>query len=134
MDIKPFTTQAMLAMQQNAHSSAHGSAMSRHDQLQMKKLKKAASEFESMLISNWWNTMKQSGLPGTDDDTDPGKDTLDQMGINALSAAIAGGKHGLGLGEILVHSLMERAEEGKTATAAGTPAATAAATTTAKST
>lgn len=106
MDIKPLATQQLLALESSRHPG-----MSRIQALQMKKLKKAGSEFESMLISNWWNTMKQSGLPDSEDDTDPGKDTLDQMGINALSAAIANGKGGLGLGNVLIHSLMERVEE-----------------------
>jgi Rod binding domain-containing protein len=96
-------------------------SMSRSQAIQVKKLKKAASEFESMLISNWWNTMKDSGLPGCEDDTDPGKGTLDQMGINALSAAIANGKGGLGLGQMLIHSLMERMDEAKTRGAASSP-------------
>jgi Rod binding domain-containing protein len=108
MDVKPVPTDELLAMAQARHPG-----MTRTEALQVKKLKKAASEFESMLISNWWNTMKQSGLPGTDDDTDPGKDTFDQMGIQALSAAIANGKGGLGLGNMLVHSMMMHVEGAK---------------------
>lgn len=81
------------------------------DNPQMKKLRQAASEFESMLISNWWSTMKESGMGNSDDETDPGKSTLDQMGIMALSSAIATGKGGLGLGQMLVNSLVERQKE-----------------------
>lgn len=109
MDIKPLTTGALAALQAQATSPRASALVHRHA-LELKKLKKAASEFESMLISSWWNTMKQSGLPGTDEDTDPGKGTLDQMGINALSSAIANGKGGLGLGNMLVHSMMKRME------------------------
>jgi Rod binding domain-containing protein len=109
VDIKPLTADALAALQAQA-TSPHAAALGHRQALELKKLKKAASEFESMLISSWWNTMKQSGLPGTDDDTDPGKGTLDQMGINALSSAIANGKGGLGLGNMLVHSMMKRME------------------------
>jgi Rod binding domain-containing protein len=108
MDIKHVATDELVAM-----AGARRPGMTRIEALEIKKVKKAASEFESMLISNWWNTMKQSGLDGGEDESDPGKDTLDQMGIQALSAAIANGKGGLGLGNMLAHSLMERMDEAK---------------------
>jgi Rod binding domain-containing protein len=97
-----------------SRNSQVGTAADTH---QMKKLRKAASEFEAMLISNWWSTMKESGMGDSEESTDPGKSTLDQMGITALSSAIATGKGGLGLGEMLVKSLLPR-ETG----AAGVPA------------
>jgi Rod binding domain-containing protein len=53
------------------------------------KLRKAAGEFESMLLSKWWSSMRESGLGGLDE-TDPGHDTLDQLGMQALSTAVAG--------------------------------------------
>ncbi len=108
MDVKQVAADQLVAMAQARHSG-----MTRIEALEIKKVKKAASEFESMLISNWWNTMKHSGLDGGEDDSDPGKDTLDQMGIQALSAAIANGKGGLGLGNMLAHSLMERMDQAK---------------------
>jgi Rod binding domain-containing protein len=40
-----------------------------------------------------------------DDSTDPGKSTLDQLGMQAISSAISSGK-GFGIGDMLVRSLL----------------------------
>jgi Rod binding domain-containing protein len=79
------------------------------DPPEVKKLKKAASEFEAMLLTKWWSSMKQSGLGGDDDSMDPGHDTLDQLGMQAMSTAVAS-RGGLGIGAMLVHSLLSNAE------------------------
>jgi Rod binding domain-containing protein len=78
-----------------------------------KKLRKAATEFEAMLLSSWWSAMKQSGLPGGEDDSDPGRETLDQLGMQAMSAAVAKGG-GIGIGNMLVRSLLGSGGAGKT--------------------
>ncbi len=75
------------------------------DTPEVRRLRKAAAEFEATLVSSWWSAMKDSGLSG-DEDSDPAKDTLDQLGMQALSSAISSGK-GLGIGEMLVRSLLE---------------------------
>ena len=75
------------------------------DPPQVAKLKKAASEFESMLLAKWWSSMKESTLGADDDSSDPGHDTLDQMGIQAMSSAVAS-RGGLGIASMLVHSLL----------------------------
>jgi Rod binding domain-containing protein len=72
------------------------------------KIRHAASKFEAMLLSQWWSAMKEGGLPGGDDDSDPGHDTLDQLGMQAMSTAVANGG-GLGIGAILVRSLLSNA-------------------------
>lgn len=77
----------------------------------VKKLRKAAAEFEAMLLSSWWTTMKQSGLSKDDGETDPGKDTLDQLGMQAMSAAVSTGRGGLGIGDMLVRSLLAKHPE-----------------------
>lgn len=92
--------------------SAHGSAIALHQPATPKspaeqKLRHAAAEFEAMLLSKWWSTMKESGF-GPTDQTDPGHDTLDQLGMQALSSAVAGAG-GIGIGEILVRSLLSNA-------------------------
>lgn len=69
------------------------------------KLKKAASEFEALLLAKWWSSMKESGIGGDADRVDPGDDTLDEMGIQAMSAAVAS-RGGLGIGRMLVRSLL----------------------------
>ncbi len=87
----------------------HAGAAKQPETAEVKKLRKAAAEFEASLISSWWSAMKDSGLSG-DEDTDPGKGTLDQLGMQAISAAISSGK-GLGIGEMLVRSLVSKHPE-----------------------
>lgn len=50
--------------------------------------------------------MKESGWSADGDDADPAKDTLDQMGIEAVSQAVADGG-GFGIAKMLVHSLLK---------------------------
>jgi Rod binding domain-containing protein len=76
-----------------------------------RKLRKAAGDFEAILLANWWSSMKQSGLPGGEDDSDPGKDTLDQMGLQAMCAAVSKAG-GLGIAEMLVRSLLSNVHGG----------------------
>jgi Rod binding domain-containing protein len=74
------------------------------------KLRHAASDFEAMLLSKWWSSMKDSGF-GDSDQTDPGHDTLDQLGMQALSSAVAGAG-GIGLGDMLVRGLLSNVARG----------------------
>jgi Rod binding domain-containing protein len=89
------------------HSRASASLQSKSPAEQ--KLRKAASEFESLLLANWWSTMKEGGLSGGEEDSDPGKDTLDHLGIQAMSTAVAN-RGGLGIGAMLVRSLLSKVE------------------------
>lgn len=98
---------------QAAASTADASAA---DSPQVAKVRKAAAEFESMLLQNWWGSMKESGFGGDDDSTDPGKDTLDQLGMQAMCAAVAKGG-GLGIGAILVRSVLSKAQESASSSA-----------------
>jgi len=93
------TLSATSLRSQDASNAAHGPAA-------VAKLRKAAAEFEAQLLSSWWTTMKNSGMSADDKDSDPGKDTLDQMGIQAMSSAVANGRGGLGIGDMLVRSLL----------------------------
>ena len=87
----------------------HNAASPQKQSIDEQKLRKAAMEFESMLLSKWWSAMRDSGLSGSDE-TDPGHDTLDQLGMQALSTAIAG-SGGIGLGAIMVRDLLSNAQE-----------------------
>jgi len=89
---------------QDASNAQHGPAA-------VAKLRKAAAEFEAQLLSSWWTTMKNSGMSGKDEDSDPGKDTLDQLGMHAMSSAVANGRGGLGIGDMLVRSLLSNHPE-----------------------
>ncbi|MBZ5503163.1 MAG: hypothetical protein LAN59_13155 [Acidobacteriia bacterium] len=88
------------------------------------KLRHAAAEFEAMLLSKWWSAMKEGGFSGAGDESDPGHDTLDQLGMQAMSTAVAAGG-GLGIGSLLVRSLLSNVRDAKpSATTLGAPAAT----------
>jgi len=66
------------------------------------KLRKAAADFESILLSTFWKSMKQSFAADDDDDsTDPAHDTLEDMGMQAMSTAV-GKAGGLGLGKLIL--------------------------------
>lgn len=93
-----------------AQAAASAANASPADSPQVAKVRKAAAEFESMLLQNWWGSMKESGFGGDDDSTDPGKDTLDQLGMQAMCAAVAKGG-GLGIAAILVRSVLSKAQE-----------------------
>ena len=83
--------------------SANGTATGASQEAQLRKLKKAATQFEAMLLEKWWSAMKKSGL-GDDNDGDPGQGTLDNMGMQAMSTAVANAG-GLGIAAMLVHSV-----------------------------
>lgn len=83
----------------------------------VQKLRKVAQQFESILVAQWWSAMKEGDLSGLEA-SDPGHETLDDMGIQAMSTAIAGAG-GLGIANMLVHSLLGHLQ-GNHATAAGT--------------
>ncbi len=95
-------------------------AISGNDPPRVQKLKRAATEFEAMLLAKWWSSMKESGLGEQDDSTDAGHDTLDAMGIQAMSSAVAS-RGGLGIGAMLVRSLLSNAEDGFVETTAAHP-------------
>jgi Rod binding domain-containing protein len=70
-----------------------------------RKLRKAAGEFESLLLSNLWKSMKSTFASSDDDDsTDPAHDTLENMGVDAMAGAV-GKAGGLGLGKLILKHL-----------------------------
>ena len=88
------------------------------EQAKLLKLKKAATQFEAMLLEKWWSSMKHSGL-GEEDNSDAGAGTLDSMGMQAMSMAIASAG-GFGIAAMLVHSLQaEITAQGATQSPAG---------------
>jgi Rod binding domain-containing protein len=75
--------------------------------LASQKLHKAAGEFESMVLSSLWKSMKStfaSSDDPSDGSDDPGHETLDDMGIQAMSSAV-GKAGGLGLGKLILKHL-----------------------------
>jgi Rod binding domain-containing protein len=72
--------------------------------VQEAKLKKAGAEFESIMLSTFWKSMKGSFGDEDEDSTDPAHDTLEDMGIQAMSMAV-GRAGGLGLSKLILTHL-----------------------------
>jgi Rod binding domain-containing protein len=69
------------------------------------KLRKAAAEFESLLISNLLKSMKSTFADSEDDESaDPAHDTLEDWGTRAMSTAVANAG-GLGIGAMILKHL-----------------------------
>jgi Rod binding domain-containing protein len=69
------------------------------------KLRKAAAEFESLLISSLLKSMKSTFADSEDDQsTDPAHDTLEDFGTRAMATAIANAG-GLGVGSLILKHL-----------------------------
>jgi Rod binding domain-containing protein len=82
---------------------------SRNPDTRDQKLRKAATEFESILISTIWKSMMESyGLD--EESSDPGHSTFDDMGVQAISQALSK-SGGFGIGSLIVKHL-ERSLEG----------------------
>jgi Rod binding domain-containing protein len=69
-----------------------------------KKLRKAAQEFESILISQLLGDFKSGFSSLTGDAPLAGSDTLNSLAIQSLSSALAA-RGGLGIGNMLVRQL-----------------------------
>jgi Rod binding domain-containing protein len=68
------------------------------------KLKKAAGDFESILLASLWKGMKQSFGAPESDDSDPAQGTLSDWGIEVMSGAV-GKAGGLGIGKLILQHL-----------------------------
>ena len=69
-----------------------------------KKLRKAAQDFEGILISQLLGDFKEGSSSLTGDAPLAGSDTLNSLAIQTLSSALAS-RGGLGIGRMLVHQL-----------------------------
>jgi Rod binding domain-containing protein len=67
------------------------------------KLRKAAGEFESMLLQSLWKSMKDT-FSNQDDDSDPTLESYDDWGMQALSNAV-GNAGGLGIKNMILRHL-----------------------------
>jgi Rod binding domain-containing protein len=72
--------------------------------VQEQKLRRAAGEFESILLSSFWKSMKESFASSEDDSSDPAHETLEDWGIQAMSDAV-GKAGGLGIGKLIIKHL-----------------------------
>lgn len=90
-----------------------------------RKLKKAAGDFESILLASMWKSMKQSfGTPESDTDSDPAHGTLEDWGIEIMSSAV-GRAGGLGIGKLILKHLEPHVGSGRSADSAHFPKALA---------
>jgi len=68
------------------------------------KLKKAAGDFESILLASMWKLMKESFTDPKDGDSDPASGTINDWSIEAMSGAV-GKAGGLGIGNMIIAHL-----------------------------
>jgi Rod binding domain-containing protein len=66
------------------------------------KLKKAAQEFEGVLLSIWLEEMQKSSLDSTSASQEAGAETLRSLGTQAVAQALAQ-RGGLGIARMIVH-------------------------------
>jgi hypothetical protein len=69
---------------------------------QIQKLKKAAQEFEGVLLSTWLEEMQKSSLGSPDAGWEPGAETLRSLGTQAVALALAQ-RGGLGIARMIIH-------------------------------
>jgi Rod binding domain-containing protein len=68
----------------------------------MEKLKKAAQEFEGVLLSTWLEEMQKSSLGSSRAGQEAGGETLRSLGTQAVAQALAQ-RGGLGIARMIVH-------------------------------
>jgi Rod binding domain-containing protein len=69
-----------------------------------RKLRQAAGEFESMLLSNLWKSMKSSFAEDETEFSDPAHGALDDWGMQAICGAV-GKAGGLGIAKMILKHL-----------------------------
>lgn len=67
------------------------------------KLKKAAKEFEAILLTQWLEKMQQT-FSNSDQDQDPAHDTLSSLGTQAVATALSE-RGGVGISSMLLRQL-----------------------------
>lgn len=85
------------------------------------KIEKSATEFESMLLSNWLQQAEQSmaTVPGAEDDEDAaGRDQMMSLGVQSLAGGLAA-TGGIGIGKMIAQALHHEADKSKAAEAEG---------------
>ncbi len=98
---------AGLARNNAALPGASNESASLNDQ----KLKRAAAEFESILMSTFWKSMKESFGAPEDESTDPAHETLEDFGMQAMCGAL-GKAGGLGIGKLILKQLEPKLQAG----------------------
>jgi Rod binding domain-containing protein len=68
----------------------------------IRKLTKAAQEFEGILLSTWLEEVQKSSLDPSDAGQEAGSETLRSLGTQAVAQALAQ-RGGLGIARMIVH-------------------------------
>lgn len=97
-----------------AHVIKGMDAASGRDPVREAKLRQAAAEFESILLSTFWKSMKGSFAADGEDASDPAHESLEDWGIQAMSTAV-GKAGGLGIGKLILKYLVGSGATGSTA-------------------
>jgi len=84
---------------------------------ELSKLRKAAGEFESILLESLWKSMKET-FSDPEEDVDPTLKSFDDWGIQAMASAV-GNNGGLGIKNLILKHLeptLQAVDGGTTAT------------------
>ena len=95
---------ALATLSSSASPAAVRPAATKANSPQEQKLKKAAAEFESILLASLWKSMKGSFADPNDDASDPAHNTIDDLGVQSMCTAV-GKAGGLGLGKLILKHL-----------------------------
>lgn len=97
-----FPASAGAYVRQAGNGQERKSGMTQADRV---KLEQAAAQFESMLLSSLWKSMKSSFADsGSEGDSDPAHSAWEDMGMEAMAGAVSQGR-GLGLGRLILKDL-----------------------------
>ena len=77
------------------------------------KLRQAAQQFESMLMSNLWKSMKSSFDEDDSDSSDPAMGTMQDWAMEAMSSAV-GTAGGLGIARLIMKDLQPKIDPPQT--------------------
>jgi Rod binding domain-containing protein len=73
------------------------------------KLRKAAGEFESMLLESLWKSAKDTFTDDSDEDADPITDSFNDFGMHSMALSV-GQAGGLGIKNMIIKSLEPKSE------------------------
>jgi Rod binding domain-containing protein len=107
MDVNATQGLAPVIAQQTTPGIQVDAAQTAHSKAGMAKLQKAAQDFESIMINSLWSSMKDGSLDSDDDLSDPTSGSMEQLGMQMVSGAMAKAG-GLGLGKMIVHALQSK--------------------------
>lgn len=105
----PSVTQglATLSAQQTDPGVPFGTTQATQSKPGMAKLQKAAQDFEAIMLDSLWGSMKDGSLGSDDDLDDPASSSIQQLGMQLVSGALAKAG-GLGIGKMIVRALQSK--------------------------